>query len=352
MRRPPLHAGLASHAGLAGLTALLVLCACGDDSSSSGTQSVSDSGSSLPDAQNAPDSGVTSDEAGEDHDAAAPPAQVSFRIAHLSPDAPPFDVCLAPHATTDDEGPFLHAFAAAAAAANGTPFPDDSGAATGLVYGQVSAYFKVEPGTYEVRLVAAGATSCDTPLGALPTSLVDGGAAIEATIPSVSVADPFTTLLVAGEASPTGTDPSLTVAPIGDDSVLVSGGAALRAVNALASGVSQDFGFGAFDAGYLPVFADVAFAQAASHVSPDEAKLDGNGYLTVGEQDGVSFSARASTGATADTVATQSLQIDLGAITTVIAIGGDSAGKAPAQLLLCVDNWPSGGALSDCSVLP
>jgi hypothetical protein len=388
---------------LAGLAALLVLPACGDDSSPSGTPSVPDSGSPLPDAQNTADSGAATDEAGDDEAAATPAPQVSLRIAHVSPDAPPFDVCLAPTGTTAFQGPFLDAFAAATAAANGTPFPDDSGAATGLSYGQVSAYFLVEPGTYDVRLVAAGATSCDAPLGGPPSgtvdagaseagapmddgslddgslddgSLDDGGAVADATvtdldagpapdaatgdgaaavttIPSVVVTGSFTTLLVAGEVTPSGSDPALVVMPLADDSILVSGGATLRAVNALASGVAQDFGFESADGGgFLSAFTNVGFAQAATHASPDDGTLDSNGYLAVGPQNGVSFGARASSGATSDTAATQSLQIGLGAVATIAAIGGDSAGKEPPQLLFCVDNQPSGGALSDCAVLP
>src|SRR5580658_9553928 len=116
-------------AGFAGLATLLALPACGDDSSPSGTQTVPDAGGSLSDAQSAPDSGAPTDDTG---DGATPASQVSFRVAHL-----------APAGTTDFQGPFLNAFAA------------------GLRYGQVSAYFPVDQGTYDVRLVAAGATSCD-----------------------------------------------------------------------------------------------------------------------------------------------------------------------------------------------
>ncbi|HTR79304.1 MAG TPA: hypothetical protein VMH39_14390, partial [Gemmatimonadaceae bacterium] len=173
------------------------------------------------------------------------------------------------------------------------------------------------------------------------------------TFGSIAIAGSFTTLLVAGEVTPAGSDPALVVAPLVDDSVLVSGGASLRAVNASASGVPQDFGFESADGGgFLSAFANVAFAHAAAESSPGEPPLDGNGYLTVGEQDAVAFGARASSDATADTVATQSLQIDLGAITTVMTIGGDVGGRQPSQFLFCVDNQPSGGPLSDCSILP
>jgi hypothetical protein len=47
------------------------------------------------------------------------------------------------------------------------------------------------------------------------------------------------------------------------------------------------------------------------------------------------------------------VEIDLGSIATIIAIGGKTGDSAnPPALLLCIDNTPSGGLLSDCSVAP
>jgi len=210
----------------------------------------------------------------------------------------------------------------------------------------------VADGAAEASADDAGEASATTDDGSLDAAAGDGAIAFT-TLPSVVVAHSFTTLLVAGELAPSGSDPALVAVALADDSILVSGGATLRAVNALASGIAQNFGFESADGGgFLPVFANVGFAQAATQASLDEGALDSNGYLAVGPQNGVSFGARASGDAAADTAATQSLQIDLGAVTTIAAIGGDSAGKQPPQLLFCVDNQPSGGALSDCAVLP
>ena len=68
-----------------------------------------------------------------------------LRIAHLSPDAPAVDVCIAPHGTTDFAGPVLAG----------------AGAASGLSYGNVTKYLDVEAIQYDVRVVAPGAANCD-----------------------------------------------------------------------------------------------------------------------------------------------------------------------------------------------
>jgi hypothetical protein len=55
--------------------------------------------------------------------------------------------------------------------------------------------------------------------------------------------------------------------------------------------------------------------------------------------------------AAANTALANSVEIDMGSIATVIAIGGKTGDSAnPPALLLCMDNQPSGGLLSDCSV--
>ena len=73
------------------------------------------------------------------------------RVAHLSPDAPSVDFCLAPHGTAEFAGPILAT----------------SGGPTGLAYGSVTKYFAVAANQYDVRLVAPGAASCATALGGL-----------------------------------------------------------------------------------------------------------------------------------------------------------------------------------------
>jgi hypothetical protein len=90
-------------------------------------------------------------DAGDDGDAG--PASPMVRFAQLSPDAPALDFCLAAHGTGDFQGPLLAQFAEDAGSPLGAGAP-------GLSFAQVSAYFTIDAGQYDVRLVAAGATSC------------------------------------------------------------------------------------------------------------------------------------------------------------------------------------------------
>jgi hypothetical protein len=99
-------------------------------------------------------------------DAPSPMNQAQIRVAHVSPEAPAVDFCLAPHGTASFAGPILAG----------------AGRAAGLSYGTVSRYFAVDAGDYDVRLVAPGAADCKAPLAGLDdfTRLpaVEAGAAV------------------------------------------------------------------------------------------------------------------------------------------------------------------------------
>ncbi len=296
--------------------------------SDAGGQSLRDAAPSLADA-------FTDD--GTDDAAAALAPQASFRIADLSPDAPPIDVCVAPHGTAAFQGPFVQALVGVADASEG-------GAAPGLTYPQVSAYFSVPAGHYDVRIVAAGTPSCDVPLA------LDGGAAVDATNIPALAANSFTTLLAVGEVSPSGGDQTFGVTAIVDDAVLVSGAASLRAVNALPDALAQDFGLGSFTGGWLPLLTHVKYGEAGAQAAPDQAAVDSNGYLPIAPLAEATVSVRPSIAASSDTALSHSVSVDDGSVATLIAIGGDAAGARRFQLLLCIDNEPSGGVLSDCRI--
>jgi hypothetical protein len=294
--------------------------------------------------------------------------QTFIRVAQLSPDLPPVDVCVALHGTTTFQGPLL---AALASSTLGT-----DAAAPGLAYAQVSAYIAVAPGQYDVRIVAAGATDCSTGLGGVSTSALDGGAldgsaaddadadagagagtdagadadAGLAPLPP-SASNAHATILIAGLLSPTGTDESLTVTAIADDSTLAGQAIALRAVNAMPTAPVLDFGLGSFSTSWLPLLTNVAFASASAHVGPSVGAVDTNGYLPLAPLSSQTVSARVSSGATSDAAIAKSITIGSGSVATVVALGGRAGDTAhPAALLLCVDNAPSGGLLSDCSI--
>src|SRR3954464_10543682 len=74
------------------------------------------------------------------------------RVAHVSPDAPAVDFCVAAHGTGNFTGPIL----------------TQNGHLTGLAYGNVTRYFDLGAEQYDVRLVAPGAADCATAFGGLP----------------------------------------------------------------------------------------------------------------------------------------------------------------------------------------
>jgi hypothetical protein len=337
------------------------------------------------------------------------PAAASVRIAHVSPDAPVLDVCVAPHGTGSFQGPLLAQLAASLNAAAGTGDAGDGGgsAGPGVSYAQVSAYVALAPGQYDVRLVAAGSTSCTASAGASVESAsegaddaapeggaagadasadagadasveggvdgsIDAGADAGSATALLSIADfeglpllqanSFSTLLLAGELSPVGYDAPLTAAILSDDAELAGGAASLRAINAMPTEPVLDFGLGSGSA-WVPMLTDVAFANASAMTAPGEGIVDENGYVPIPTFAGQAMSAcspsgdggvDASTndaGDSVDVAIANSVDVALGSIATLIAIGGASGDAAhPAALLLCIDNQPSGGLLADCSV--
>jgi len=101
-------------------------------------------------------------------------ATAFVRFAHLSPDAPAFDVCLSANGAFD-EPPVLKA----------------AGLASGLAYQKVSAYLRVKAGRTLVRLVAAGSSRCSEGLpGLTEATLEDMGAGTYFTVGSIGKVTP------------------------------------------------------------------------------------------------------------------------------------------------------------------
>ncbi len=285
--------------------------------------------------------GDAGDGSTDDSEAQAP--QALLRIANVSPDAPPLDVCVALHGTATFQGPLVGQLAAGGNESDGG---DAGGAETetdaappGVAYPQVSAYIGLTPGDYDVRIVAAGATACDAPL-----------VSDFAGLPPLAVAT-STTLLVAGDFLPAGNDAPLTVAMLTDDAALSGGAVALRAIDAVPSQPALDFGLGSGPE-WEPLLTGVTFGAASRQTASGEGAVDANGYTPIAPLLSQAMSARVSApDAGADLAVATDVEIDLGSIATVIAVGGKTGDPAhlPA-LLLCVDNQPSGGLLSDCSI--
>jgi hypothetical protein len=292
------------------------------------------------DAGDTPETSPSTDGGGGDAaDDQAQAAQAYLRIAHLSPDMPAIDVCIAPHGTTSFQGPLIGQLAADLAG------DAEAGATPGVAYSQVSAYVPVGLGQMDVRIVAAGATACSAPLAALPDTT---------SLPALAV-DTYTTLLVAGDLLSAGGDQGVTVVMLPDDAVLAGGAASLRAVNAVPSQPALDFGMASLpDASpqWMALLEDVAFAGVSTRANPDDGAVDSKGYLAIEPFSDQPMVARASSSdATLAVAVANSVTITVGSVATVFAIGGKTGDTAhPPALLLCNDIQPSGGILADCSI--
>ncbi len=235
------------------------------------------------------------------------------RVAHLSPDAPAVDFCLAPHGTSDFTGPVLAS----------------AGAPTGIAYGQVTKYLTVGADAYDVRLVAPGAADCTTPLGGLADfddlpALPDGGA--------VTIAAEG--LVAFGAATP------LTLAAYVDDTTVDASHAALRFIHASPGTPAVDVGTGG-GVLFTPVFGDISYGAAAAAA---------NGYVTTAPLSGVEISARVH-GSQSDALSIDPAVLPAGAIATAFAIGEVGDQTTPLRVLLCTDNAPPTGVLSSCALV-
>ncbi len=233
------------------------------------------------------------------------------RVAHLSPDAPSVDFCLAPHGTTTFAGPIL-------AGAGGT---------TGLAYGTVTKYLPVAAEQYDVRLVAPGAASCASPLGGLADftdlpALPEGGAVTIAAEGRVAF----------GAATP------IHLAAYIDDTEVDAASAKLRFVHASPGTPAVDVGVGG-GALFSAVFSNIAYGATATQA-----------YATTPPLAGVEISARAH-GATTDALSIRPAVLPAGAIATAFAIGELDNTTTPLRVLLCDDNAAPSGLLSQCSIV-
>jgi len=233
------------------------------------------------------------------------------RVAHLSPDAPAVDFCLAPHGTASFTGPILA----------------KNGHATGLTYGNVTKYFDVQAIQYDVRIVAPGSADCATSLGGLPdfTELPTLSEDANATIAAEG-------LVAFGASTP------FMLRPYIDDATVDTGKAKLRFVHASPGTPAVDVGLGG-GALFTSVFSDVSYGGTAT-----------NAYATVEGFTGAEISARAH-GTLTDAIAIKPASLPSGAIATAFAIGRLGDATTPLRVLLCVDNDPPNGLLSNCSVV-
>ncbi|MGA7118736.1 MAG: DUF4397 domain-containing protein [Polyangiaceae bacterium] len=273
------------------------------------------SGASTPDASSP---GTFADGASSDSGSAAPDAGSSalVRVAHLSPDAPAVDFCIAAHGTTSFSGPVLKGASLTA----------------GISYPSVTEYLPVPPGQYDVRLVAPNAADCSTSLAGLPDFK---------SLPALP-ANASVTIAAEGQVSADAGVPFGLTAYV-DDATAPAGKASLRFVHASPGTPPVDVGTSA-GATFSAVFSDVAFGAVAAAAGP----IDANGYLQTAPLSDVELSARAH-GAQTDVLVIPSASLPAGAVATAFAIGKLGNTKTPLEVLLCVDNAAPTAGLSSCS---
>jgi hypothetical protein len=283
------------------------------------------------------DSGMGTTDASPE--AATPEAFV--RLAHWSPDAPAVDVCFTTQGGSfSAETPQLATLVATSD--GGVAVDGGDGGAVGLLYRQVTAYLIIAPGTYSVRLVAAGSADCNT-------SIAD--------LASVTLSDAtYTTVAAVGEATPVQSDQALKLVSFADDVTAPSGQIAIRFINASPEFLSVDLGTGSLANGgtpFAPLFTGVAFGTAGSAAGTDAGTVDANGYLASNPFAGAMLSAHVTSSA-ADTVTAASVTVSAPSAATLAIIGGVTGNPmAPPQLLQCadVDDSTSTNLLAQCSVI-
>ncbi len=235
-----------------------------------------------------------------------------IRVAHLSPDAPAVDFCIAAAGTGEFAGPVLAG----------------AGGIAGLSYSKVTKYLDVAPNQYDVRLVAPGSKDCSSSLGGLPdvTNLPTLTAGATATIAA-------TGLLSHGETA------KFELVAYLDDAEVADGQAKLRFIHASPGTPNVDVGIGGGVA-FTPVFADIPYGGTRAH---------DNGYFTTSPVDGIEISARA-TGAASDAISVKPVALPAGAIATAFAIGEIGNAQAPLRVLICNDNGAPHDLETECAV--
>jgi hypothetical protein len=242
------------------------------------------------------------------------PKRARIRVAHLSPDAPAVDVCVAQTGSGTFAGPLLHAL----------------GGVAGLSFPQVTTYVDFPIATYDLRIVAAPATAC-------------GSRAVPDTT-GVALADGLVATVAAlGDLDPAGSDPAFRLGVFVDDATVQPADGALRFVHASPGTPAVDVGL-LGGKSFTAVFTDVAFGNVAAAGGP----IDPHGYYVGAPMSMVTVAARPA-GTSTDALTVPDVSLPSGAIATAFAIGGKTGDAAhPLSVLLCVDNAPPNGLLSSC----
>ena len=251
--------------------------------------------------------------------AGSAPDRARVRIAHLSPDAPAVDVCIAE----------------AGSGTWGDPLLRRLGAATGLAYAQVTTYVELPTRAYDIRVILATATGCGA--GAVPDTLnVTVTPKLTATIAAIGIID---------RSGPAANDPAFRLQVLVDEPTVAANKTKLRFFHASPGTPAVDVGLGT-QASFVKVFANVSFGQTAP---TNGTSLSTNGFVETNPLT-AHVTARIAN-ATTDALVIPSVTLAANSVATAIAIGGKTGTHAnPLSVLLCSDTAPANGLLAACSV--
>ena len=230
------------------------------------------------------------------------------RVAHLSPDAPAVDFCIAPAGTQEFAGPVLAG----------------AGALNGIAYGKVTKYLEVAAQQYDVRLVNVGAADCSRGLGpdTIDLPALPGGGAV--------------TIAATGKIAHGTGSAAFQLRAYVDDTSVSADSAKLRFIHASPGTPNVDVGIGG-GLLFTPVFSNTAYGESSF-------------YLETPAISGAEISARA-TGSTSDVIAIKPASLPAGKIATAFAIGElGPESTQPLKVLLCIDNAEH-GLETECSIV-
>lgn len=249
------------------------------------------------------------------------PERARVRIAHLSPDAPAVDICLAEAGSGNFGQPLLRSL----------------GAAGGLAYPQVTTYVELPTRAYDVRVILATATGCGA--GAVPDTLnVTLTPGLTATVAAIGIID---------RSGPAANDPAFRLKVLADEPTVTAGRTKLRFFHASPGTPAVDVGLG-YAHLFTRVFSNISFGQTAP---ANGTALSTNGYVETAPV--VSAVSARLANATTDALTIPSVNLAVDQIATAIAIGGKTGAHAnPLKVLLCLDSAPPKGLLSTCLVTP
>jgi hypothetical protein len=262
------------------------------------------------------------------------PNRAHVRVAHLAPDVPAIDVCLAKTGSAFTGAGILRRLNVTA----------------GLAYPQVTTYLDLPVASYTVRLVAATSTDCnaaavpDTPNVVVIDNLYATiGALGDLTVPP----PPDGGLPDAGTADGGTIPPSFGLKVFVDDNAppIPAGNINLRFIHASPGTAAVDVGLGSGGA-FTPLFINVAFSNFGIGVG-----IDPNGYISTAPLAAQTLSARLS-GGTTDALVVPNVTMTAGSLATAFAIGKVGDASKPLKILMCTDSGPAVGALAPCTVVP